>query len=151
MLHGAINDIIAQDQNTRFLTESEDLVRGYYLIIFLLMTLFIIFVATWLAFYLARGFVQPIEDLALATQRVSEGELGYQVELRGTLDKDFALLMQSFNSMSRDLLEHQIALDKTTNQSSGKSPHTGKSNSLCRACFGKHHNRRNVIGYERPH
>ena len=112
---GAINEIIAQDQNTRFLTESEDLVRGYYLIIFLLMTLFIIFVATWLAFYLARGFVQPIEDLALATQRVSEGELGFQVELRGTLDKDFALLMQSFNSMSRDLLEHQVALDKTTN------------------------------------
>jgi two-component system nitrogen regulation sensor histidine kinase NtrY len=96
------------------LTESEDLVRGYFLIIFLLMTLFIIFVATWLAFYLARGFVQPIEDLALATQRVSEGELGFQVELRGPLDKDFALLMQSFNSMSRDLLEHQIALNKTT-------------------------------------
>ena len=112
---GAINEIIAQDQNAQFLAESEDLVRGYYLIIFLLMTLFIIFVATWLAFYLARGFVQPIEDLALATQRVSEGELGYQVALRGTLDKDFALLMQSFNSMSRDLLEHQIALNKTTN------------------------------------
>ena len=111
----AINEIIAQDQNAQFLAESEDLVRGYYLIIFLLMTLFIIFVATWLAFYLARGFVQPIEDLALATQRVSEGELGYQVALRGTLDKDFALLMQSFNSMSRDLLEHQIALNKTTN------------------------------------
>jgi len=96
------------------LTESEDLVRGYYLIIFLLMTLFIIFVATWLAFYLARGFVQPIEDLALATQRVSEGELGFQVKLQGPLDKDFALLMKSFNSMSRDLLEHQIALNKTT-------------------------------------
>ncbi|MBC8258588.1 MAG: HAMP domain-containing protein [SAR324 cluster bacterium] len=111
---GAVNEIIAQDQNSQFFTESEDLVRGYYLIIFLLMTLFIIFVATWLAFYLARGFVQPIEDLALATQRVSEGELGYQVELRGPLDKDFALLMQSFNSMSRDLLENQVALNKTT-------------------------------------
>ena len=86
-----------------------------FLIIFLLMTLFIIFVATWLAFYLARGFVQPIEDLALATQRVSEGELGFQVKLQGPLDKDFALLMKSFNSMSRDLLEHQIALNKTTN------------------------------------
>ena len=113
-ISGAINEIIAQDQNSQFLTESEDLVRGYFLIIFLLMTLFIIFVATWLAFYLARGFVQPIEDLALATQRVSEGELGYQVKLRGPLDKDFALLMQSFNSMSRDLLEHQVALNKTT-------------------------------------
>ena len=110
----AISKIISQGHNTRFLTESEDLVRGYYLIIFLLMTLFIIFVATWLAFYLARGFVQPIEDLALATQRVSEGELGFQVKLQGPLDKDFALLMKSFNSMSRDLLEHQIALNKTT-------------------------------------
>ncbi len=110
----AISEIISQGHNTRFLRESEDLVRGYYLIIFLLMTLFIIFVATWLAFYLARGFVQPIEDLALATQRVSEGELGFQVKLQGPLDKDFALLMKSFNSMSRDLLEHQIALNKTT-------------------------------------
>ena len=110
----AISEIISHGHNTRFLTESEDLVRGYYLIIFLLMTLFIIFVATWLAFYLARGFVQPIEDLALATQRVSEGELGFQVKLQGPLDKDFALLMKSFNSMSRDLLEHQIALNKTT-------------------------------------
>ena len=110
----AISQIISQGHNTQFLTESEDLVRGYYLIIFLLMTLFIIFVATWLAFYLARGFVQPIEDLALATQRVSEGELGFQVKLQGPLDKDFALLMKSFNSMSRDLLEHQIALNKTT-------------------------------------
>ena len=110
----AISEIISQGHNTRFLTESEDLVRGYYLIIFLLMTLFIIFVATWLAFYLARGFVQPIEDLALATQRVSEGELGFQVKLQGPLDKDFALLLKSFNSMSRDLLEHQIALNKTT-------------------------------------
>ena len=110
----AISEIISQSHNTLFLTESEDLVRGYYLIIFLLMTLFIIFVATWLAFYLAKGFVQPIEDLALATQRVSEGELGFQVKLQGPLDKDFALLMKSFNSMSRDLLEHQIALNKTT-------------------------------------
>jgi len=110
----AISEIITQDQNTQFLSESEDLVRGYFLIIFLLMTLFIIFVATWLAFYLARGFVQPIEDLAIATQRVSEGELGFQVKLQGPLDKDFALLMQSFNSMSRDLLENQVVLNKTT-------------------------------------
>ena len=44
---------------------------------------------------------------------MSEGELGFQVKLRGPLDKDFALLMQSFNSMSRDLLDHQVALDKT--------------------------------------
>ncbi len=113
-ISGAISEIFEQNKNTKFLKESEDLVRGYYWIIFLLMTLFIIFVATWLAFYLARGFVQPIEDLALATQRVAEGELGYQVELNGPLDKDFALLVKSFNAMSYDLRIHRKALEKTT-------------------------------------
>ena len=42
------------------------------------------------------------------------GELGYQVVLRGQLDKDFALLVSSFNSMSRDLHENRLVLMKTT-------------------------------------
>ena len=78
------------------------------------MLLFIVFVAIWIAFYLAQGFVQPIEDLALATERVAGGELGYQVVLRGQLDKDFALLVSSFNSMSRDLHENRLVLMKPT-------------------------------------
>ena len=78
------------------------------------MLLFIIFVATWIAFYLAQGFVQPIEDLSQATQRVSEGQLGYQVALRGPLDKDFGLLVNSFTAMSRELKENRMALIKTT-------------------------------------
>ena len=72
--------------NSLFFSESRELVQRYFLVIFLLMLLFIIFVATWIAFYLAQGFVQPIEDLSQATQRVSEGQLGYQVALRGPLD-----------------------------------------------------------------
>ena len=110
----AINGIIEQERNSRFFTESEDLLRRYYLVIFLLMTLCIVFVATWLAFYFARGFVQPIEDLAQATQRVADGELGYQVKPKSTLDKDFGLLVRAFNSMSQDLEINQIALERTT-------------------------------------
>lgn len=110
----AINGILEQERNTRFFTESEDLLRRYYLVIFLLMTLCIVFAATWLAFYFARGFVQPIEDLAQATQRVADGELGFQVRPKSTLDKDFALLVRAFNSMSQDLEINQLALEKTT-------------------------------------
>ena len=110
----AINGIIEQERNSRFFTDSEDLLRRYYLVIFLLMTLCIVFVATWLAFYFARGFVQPIEDLAQATQRVADGELGYQVKPKSTLDKDFGLLVRAFNSMSQDLEINQIALERTT-------------------------------------
>jgi two-component system nitrogen regulation sensor histidine kinase NtrY len=110
----ALNGILEQERNTRFFNESEDLLRRYYIVIFLLMTLCIVFVATWLAFYFARGFVQPIENLAQATQRVAEGELGYQVETNATLDKDFALLVRAFNAMSQDLEINQVALEKTT-------------------------------------
>ncbi|MGK5093198.1 ATP-binding protein [Deltaproteobacteria bacterium TL4] len=115
VLTGAVNEIVQQEYDTRIFSESEDLVKRYYIVIFMFMTLSIVFVATWLAFYLARGFVRPIERLALATKRVAEGELGYQVPTEQMhLDKDFALLVESFNSMSRQLLEKQVVLDKTT-------------------------------------
>ncbi len=110
----AINMIIQQQHTSEFLTASEDLIRRYYIVVFLLMMSFIIFVATWLAFYLARGFVEPIEELAQATERVAGGELGYQVELEMSLDRDFALLIRSFNAMSVDLQESRLALEQTT-------------------------------------
>ncbi len=110
----AINMIIQQQHTSEFLTASEDLIRRYYIVVFLLMMSFIIFVATWLAFYLARGFVEPIEELAQATERVASGELGYQVQLEMSLDRDFALLISSFNAMSLDLQESRLALEQTT-------------------------------------
>ncbi len=110
----AINEIAEVELNSLLLSESRELVQRYFLVIFLLMLLFIVFVATWIAFYLAEGFVHPIEDLAVATERVAEGELGYQVQPRGSLDKDFSLLVQSFNAMSRDLRENRLALIRTT-------------------------------------
>lgn len=111
----AINEVENQSQNTKIFTESEDVLRKYYIVIFMFMTLFIVFVAIWLAFYLSRGFVTPIEKLALATQRVTDGELGYQVSKENMyLDKDFELLITSFNGMSQQLLENHEALEKTT-------------------------------------
>ena len=111
---GGFREMAEMQLNSLFFSESRELVQRYFLVIFLLMLLFIIFVATWIAFYLAQGFVQPIEDLSQATQRVSEGQLGYQVALRGPLDKDFGLLVNSFNTMSRELKENRMALIKTT-------------------------------------
>ncbi len=82
------------------------------LTILIVMTLFIIFAATWMAFYLARGFVTPVEILAEATQRVSQGELGYQVagHRLGPLEGDFRELVTSFNMMSRQLKEQRQQL-----------------------------------------
>ena len=99
--------ILAQKQlNKPFITR--DL---YWLVISVLvvMTLLIIFAATWIAIYLARGFVTPVEQLAAATQRVSQGELGVQVDSAtlGPLEGDFRGLVQAFNLMSRQLKDQQ--------------------------------------------
>ncbi|MBF0280146.1 MAG: PAS domain-containing protein [SAR324 cluster bacterium] len=115
-LTSALNDMDDQEINTKILAESEELIKNYYIISLLLMVFLIVFVATWFAFYLARGFVHPIEQLADATQRVAHGELGFQVvaEKGMPLDRDFGQLVNSFNSMSQELFENQIALQKTT-------------------------------------
>jgi two-component system nitrogen regulation sensor histidine kinase NtrY len=84
--------------------------------ILVVMTLFIIFAATWMAFYLARGFVTPIEQLDGATQRVSQGDLGHQVEIggMGPLRADFRGLVHSFNQMSRQLRDQREALVRSS-------------------------------------
>ncbi len=112
----ALDDLDEQKINTQVLMESEELIKNYYIISLLLMVFLIVFVATWFAFYLAGGFVRPIEQLAEATQRVAQGELGYQVVAgKGKpLDRDFGQLVHSFNSMSQQLQENQLALERAT-------------------------------------
>jgi two-component system, NtrC family, nitrogen regulation sensor histidine kinase NtrY len=98
----------------------------------IVMTLLIIFAATWIAFYLARGFVAPIERLDDATHRVSEGELGYQVDHSslGPLEADFAGLVTSFNTMSRQLKEQNLKLLQTTEDLRASHHQIGERNRL---------------------
>ena len=112
----AVEEIVGQEEKIQFLSNSKDLIDRYYLIIFAFMTLLIIFAATYSAYYLARGVVQPIEQLAAGTERVAAGELGYQIQAQDELswDKDFGTLIQSFNLMSTELLESRVALENTT-------------------------------------
>ena len=98
----------------------------------IVMTLLIIFAATWIAFYLARGFVAPIERLDDATHRVSEGELGYQVDRNtlGPLEADFAGVVTSFNAMSRQLKEQNLKLVQTTEDLRSSHHQIGERNRL---------------------
>jgi len=96
------------------------------------MTLFIIFAATWIAFYLARGFVTPIEKLAAGTERVSQGELGYQVDndSLGPLEADFDGLVASFNSMSRQLRDQRRQLLQSAEELRASHHALGERNRL---------------------
>ncbi len=81
--------------------------KGYVLVL-LLIALVIIFLATWFGFHLARGITVPIQELALASNRVAEGDLDVQIAIQS--DDEMALLVEAFNKMTADLRKGQESI-----------------------------------------
>ncbi len=71
------------------------------IIIMLIITLLILFGAIWFGFYIARSLTGPINKLALATRRISDGDLNFILEKES--DDEMGMLVDSFNSMTADL------------------------------------------------
>src|SRR5262249_37582866 len=76
-------------------------IKGIYILLFLLMTLIVVFSFTWFALYLAKGITGPIEQLAEGTREIAAGNLAYKVEAHG--DDEIGVLVNSFNRMTDDL------------------------------------------------
>lgn len=76
-------------------------IRFAYIIVFLLATLLIIFSATWIALYIAKGITIPIQRLAEATHSVAQGNLNLQIDVEAK--DELKTLVDSFNQMMRDL------------------------------------------------
>jgi two-component system nitrogen regulation sensor histidine kinase NtrY len=85
-------------------------IKGIYILLFLLLTLIIVFSATWLGLYLARGITDPIQLLAQGTREVAAGNLSYQVEVRA--NDEIGVLVDSFNRMTRDLALSKARLEQ---------------------------------------
>jgi two-component system nitrogen regulation sensor histidine kinase NtrY len=76
-------------------------IKGIYLMLFLMVTLVIIFGAIWVGVYLARGITGPIQQLAEGTRKVAAGDLDFQVHVKA--DDEIGMLVDSFNKMTGDL------------------------------------------------
>jgi PAS domain S-box-containing protein len=84
-------------------------VRANYLWLLSVIALFILFVASWLAQYLARQISGPISAVLGAIQEVSRGNLGYR--LRVTAVDELALLVSGFNRMTGDLEANRTEIE----------------------------------------
>ncbi len=91
-----------QYKNTKLLKGK---IQTGYVIVLLLIALIIIFLATWFGFHLARGITVPIQELALATGRVAEGDLDVSIETQP--DDEIGTLVDAFNKMTSDLRRGQ--------------------------------------------
>ena len=76
-------------------------IKASYLIILILITIMILFSATWFGFYLARGLTRPVQRLAEGMQGVADGNLDFSLPVEA--GDEFGQLVLSFNKMTSDL------------------------------------------------
>lgn len=74
-----------------------------------LLTLMLMFAATWSAIHLARGIGAPIRALSEAANEVASGNLAHRVT--AIADDELAVLASAFNEMTAQLAENRARLE----------------------------------------
>ncbi len=85
-------------------------IKFNYIITFSIVTLVIIFLATWFGLTLARGITVPIQNLVEATNKITQGDLDSYIDIEA--DDEIGTLVKSFNSMTKDLKKSQEGLEQ---------------------------------------
>ena len=99
-------------------------IKGIYILLFLLMTLLIVFSVTWFGLYLARGITVPIQRLAEGTREVAAGNLDYRVTVQA--DDEVGILVSSFNKMTEDLASSNSRLERAYTDLQAKHAELGE-------------------------
>jgi two-component system, NtrC family, nitrogen regulation sensor histidine kinase NtrY len=84
-------------------------VRTFYLLFMAVITLFVLFVATWIALFLSKQISIPISALLRAAGEVRKGNLKYRVNVRAI--DELASLVRGFNEMTHELEANSQELD----------------------------------------
>ena len=85
-------------------------IKSSYIIALLMVTLLIIFSATWFGFHLAKDITVPIKELAEATHRIATGDLNFRIQMKAA--DEIGMLVQSFNQMTGDLQVSRSELEQ---------------------------------------
>jgi PAS domain S-box-containing protein len=83
--------------------------RTFYLLFMAMITLFVLFVATWIALFLSKQISIPITALLHAAGEVSKGNLKHRVRVRAI--DELASLVRGFNEMTQELEANSRELD----------------------------------------
>lgn len=100
-LVGKMEEIRKSSEDYRQLKAFKNPIKGSYILSFLLITIVILFSATWFGFYLARGITIPIQRLAEGTNAIANGDLDFKIDVDAK--DEIGVLVRSFNKMTEDL------------------------------------------------
>jgi two-component system, NtrC family, nitrogen regulation sensor histidine kinase NtrY len=85
---------------------------GLYLSFFVMVTLLILFSATWMGSYFAKRITQPVLMLSAAAREIGAGRLDQHLE-RPSND-EFGSLVDAFNAMSGELAASRRKIERST-------------------------------------
>jgi len=88
-------------QNYRTLKIIREPIKGIVILFYIVVTMPFVLLAFYLGLIISRDVTIPIRELAIATQKVANGELDYKVEFAAK--DELKLLIDSFNKMTEDL------------------------------------------------
>jgi two-component system nitrogen regulation sensor histidine kinase NtrY len=94
-----------------FRNDRRELLRLYYSLI-ALVGLTIVFVASWIGFYLSRRITVPLGQMAAASREISEGNLG--VRVLTNVGDEVGQLVEAFNEMAGQLQESREVITRNT-------------------------------------
>jgi two-component system, NtrC family, nitrogen regulation sensor histidine kinase NtrY len=105
-----LRDIANASEQYRKIELLKNPIKSNYIITLSIVTLVIIFLATWFGLTLAKGITGPIQDLVLATNRITQGDLDSSIDIEA--DDEIGTLVKSFNQMTKDLKKSKNSLEE---------------------------------------
>jgi len=104
-----LQDVLKDIQTSQSLYQARNSVNRNFTLINILIALFVLFVAGWLAQLMARQISGPISALVRAAEEVSKGNLAYRVNEKAI--DELAQLVGGFNRMTADLEANRAELE----------------------------------------
>jgi len=106
-------DQISKNQRS-FLALSRETkrIRGMYMLVLMLLTVLVLFAATWVSLYVAKLVTKPVAALAEATREISLGHLGHRVDVSAA--DELGQLVSSFNSMAAELESSREKIEQSS-------------------------------------
>ncbi len=109
-----LRELETSERNYAALRVERKLIRQTYLLVLLLLTVIVLFAATWFALYLSKMVIRPVSALEQATQEISSGRLDYRVEV--TAGDELAELVASFNRMASELESSRAQIEASSRE-----------------------------------
>ncbi|MBZ5530222.1 MAG: HAMP domain-containing protein [Acidobacteriia bacterium] len=104
-----LEQINQNQKNYLALSRESKRIRGLWMLLLTLLTVLVLFVATWTSLFVARLVTRPVEALAEATREISLGHLEHRVEVSAA--DELGELVASFNRMAAELESSRKKID----------------------------------------